>query len=157
MATVTEYEKIHYEKFDDNEIKFDGSEERNMLKFPAYPFDVNYVEIPQDYMEGSKEEIVRLKSFSLKLLSTEYLENWLKTIRDSGETTKIKIKEVIQTIEKTEDTNEETGEIVTTEKILSTVTRWIYDGCFPVYKDIDDKNTWIILKYETKYDSTPAS
>lgn len=156
MATVTEYEKIHYEKFDDDKIKFEGSEERNMLKFPSYPFDVNYVEVPQDEVEGDKEEIVRLKSFSLKFKSTSYLENWLKTIRKTEKVTKIKIREVIETIEKTEETNEETEEVTTTEKVLSTVTRWVYDGCVPMYKDIDDKDTWIILKYDSKYDATPV-
>ena len=157
MATITEYKKIHYEKSDDSEIKFEGSEERIILKFPSYPFDVNYVEIPQDGAEGDKEDALKLKRFSLKFKSTPYLENWLKTIRETGKVTKIKIKKIIETIEKTEEVDEETKETVITEKVLSTVIEWIYDECVPVYKDIDDKDTWIILEYGSKYDATPPT
>ena len=158
MITVKEYTKVRYEKFDDNKVKFEGSEERDMLKFPSYPLDVNYVEIPIDNIEGDKEEIVKLKKFSLKLLSTTYLENWLKTIRQSENVTKIKIREIIQTVERTEERDDFDNLISVTEKPLSDeATRWVYEGCVPMYKDLDDKNTWIIVKYDSKYDATPVS
>ena len=64
----------------------------------------------------------------------------MKTIRDSGKITKIKIREIVQTIEKTEDIDESENPVVT-EKVKSTITRWVYDGCMPTYKEIDDKNT----------------